>query len=145
MCSPQNCGFVSQEGGTCPPPRTRGSHNVSLVCAAPGFSVAGGEGLPFPSATPNHSFVSVLRGGGLCHRPDMSAMSHSRHGNCVTQPTCLLCRTADMSPVSYSRCLLCHTADMSAVSHSRILKCIFASAFGEQPKYLLLVVEMICL
>ena len=47
---------------------------------------------------------------------------------CVTQQTCLLCHTADMSAVTHSRhvccvtpqtCLLCHMADMSsAVSRS---------------------------
>ena len=72
----------------------------------------------------------------------MSAVSHSRHVCCVTQPTCLLRHnkhvcfvaqrtsllrtTADMSAVSQSTyvccvaqqtCLRCHTAHMSAVTH----------------------------
>ena len=58
--------------------------------------------------------------------------SHSRHVFCVTQQTCLLCHTADMSAVSHSRhvccdtqqtCLLCHTADMSAASRNRHVCC----------------------
>ena len=54
----------------------------------------------------NHGFVSQAWEG-------MSAVSHSRHVGCVTQQTCPLCHTSDMSAVSR------HTADMSAVSHSR--------------------------
>ena len=46
----------------------------------------------------------------------------------MTQPTCLLCRTADLSAVSCSShvccvtqqtCLLCDTADITAVPHGR--------------------------
>ena len=58
----------------------------------------------------------------LCDTSDMSC--------CVAQQTqtCLLCDAADVSAVSHSRhghcvapqtCLLCNPADMSAVSHSR--------------------------
>ena len=59
--------------------------------------------------------------------------SHGRHVCCVTQQTCLLCHTAEMSAVSHSRdvccvtqqsCLLCHAADMSAASHSRHVCCV---------------------
>ena len=57
---------------------------------------------------------------------------HSRHVCCVTQQTCLLSDTADMSAVRHSRhvccgtqqiCLLCNTMDMSAVRHSRLCVC----------------------
>ena len=78
------------------------------------------EGLPpHPPATQNHSVASGVWGVGLCHRADMSAVSHhNRHVCCVTQQTCLLNHTADKSAVSHSRhgccvarqtCLPCRT------------------------------------
>ena len=76
-----------------------------------------GGASPSPAATQNQGFVSLARRTILlCHKADMSAVSHIRH---------LLCDTADMSSLSHSRhvccvtrqtCLMCHTADMSAVS-----------------------------
>ena len=58
---------------------------------------------------------------------------HSRHVCCVTQQTCLLCDTADMSTVWQSShvccvtqktCLLCHTEDTTAVWHSLHVCCV---------------------
>ena len=62
-----------------------------------------------------------------------SAMCHSRNVRCVTQQTCLMWHTADVSAVSHSRHVcwviqqtfpLCHNADMSAASHSRHVCCV---------------------
>ena len=64
----------------------------------------------------------------LCHTAPCS-----RHVCAVTQLTCLLCDTANLSAMPQSRqvccatqwtCLLCDTANTSAVSHSRHLCCV---------------------
>ena len=64
-------------------------------------------------------------------------MRHSRHVCCVTQQTCLLCHTADMSAVSHGRhvccatqqaCLLSHTADTPLKSN------YFLLGFREKPR-----------
>ena len=130
VCETQR-GFASQEGvGACPPLQrhsTRGLRTVILVCAVPGFCVAGGGWAlaPVPPATQHHSFASGVRNVGLCHTADMSAVSRSKHLCCVKQQTCLPCHTADTSAVSHSRHVLpCHTADTSAVSHSRHVCCV---------------------
>ena len=76
----------------------------------------------------------MAREGGTTHGAKRGGPSYSKptvrssyHG-CVTQQTCLLWDTADMSVARRSRhvccatqqtCLLCDKMDMSAVSHSR--------------------------
>ena len=61
-------------------------------------------------------------------RVNTSAVRHSIRVYCVTQQTCVLCDTADMSTMSHDRhvcyvtqqtCVLRNTADMSTMSHSR--------------------------
>ena len=90
-------GFVSQAGGASPPPATQ-----TTVLRR----VAGG-GSPYPP------FL----------RPP--ALSHSRNVCRVTQQTCLLSNTADMSSGSCGRhVLLCHTVAMSAMSHSGHVSCV---------------------
>ena len=55
---------------------------------------------------------------------DMSTVSHSRHVRSVTQQTCLLCHTADMSCcVTQQTCLLCGAAGMITVLHNRHVCC----------------------
>ena len=60
-------------------------------------------------------------------------VSQRRHVCCMTQQTCLLCDTADVSVVRRNRhvccvthqtCLLCVTGDMSTVSCSRHVCCV---------------------
>ena len=118
----------------------------SFVCdTKPWFCVAGGEGLAPPRLRPK---TMVLRNVSLlCAVADNCVVGMARlappllrrktvvlcrkqegHVCGVTQQTCLLCDTADMSAVPHSKhvcrvtqqtCLLCHTADRSAVRHSR--------------------------
>ena len=53
----------------------------------------------------------------LCLTADMSAVSYSRHVSSVTQQTCLLCDTADMSFVLRSRHVRCVTQQTCLLSH----------------------------
>ena len=106
-------------GGHAPPlqrHKTRGSRNVNLVCALQGF-VSQVRGRLAPASPLLRHQTTVLRW--------VSGESAS-----VTQQTCLLCQTADISAVLHSRhvcvccvtrqiCQLRHTADTCVVSHSR--------------------------
>ena len=90
LLATQNRGFVSWVGGGMPPlpsDKTRGSRNVNLVRAVPGFCAAGGEGLAPPLL--RHKTVDLGRNAGgaclLCHTADMSAVPHSKHVCSVTQ------------------------------------------------------------
>ena len=50
----------------------------------------------------------------LCHTADVSAVSQSRRVCCVTQQTCLLCHTVNMSAVSRNR-HVCHVTQQTCL------------------------------
>ena len=106
--------------GGCPPlqrNKTRNLCNVNLVWAVPGFCVAGGEACPTPLATQNNRFASGCWGG-----------AHSRHVCCLTQQTCLLRHTADVSAVSHGRHVCCVTQPTCLLSHTSNSRHVYCAA-----------------
>ena len=131
LCLTQNRGFVSQEGRVMSPlaaTQNLGTVHKRFTLREPLLLCRWKDGGMPPPLRHNTTV--------LCHRWAPPPPSPRPFPCPVTQQTCLLCRTADMSAVSHSRhvrwshsrhvccaaqhaCLLCHTAGTSVTSHSR--------------------------